>query len=275
MYTLPISPLVSPDGNLVSLLGLRGTLKATPVALDAGSIPDSFDVFTQEISVSVGAKLGVGSIFSASAQSNETGFCMDAIQFSDSGVRQFANDAVTDIVSQTRWGYGLRILCRAKQLDASLNLNFSLLGAASDLGLATVSYEVQTIGLGPSALGAILGGVSQFGALNSDTLRSLRTTVIENLDKIIANPPVPLFARPVSVKLTIPVGLDPVIRAQSEVFAMRRLRDGVSLASAIARAGNRYDVGAIRGVYKGVQPGIGDADLPSATSKQYAKQWMG
>ena len=275
MYILPVNPLLSPDGNLVSLSALRGTLSAVPVPLDPGEVIGDFDTFSQEFSVSVAAKLGIGSIFTASVQSGETGFWMDAMQYAESGQRQFANNVVNDVVTQTRWGYGLRILCRAKQVDYSMNLDFSLLGAAADLGIASVSYEVQAIGLGPSALGAILGGVSQFGALNSDTLHSLQTTVVENLAKIISNPPAPLTARPIAVQLNIPVGLDPVVKAHSEVFAMRRLRDGMSLTSALARAGANYDAGAIRGVYVGVQPGIGDNDTPSATAKQFAKQWMG
>jgi hypothetical protein len=275
MYILPVSPLLSPDGNLVSLSALRGTLNATPVPLDPGEVIGDFDIFSQEFSVSVAAKLGIGSIFSASVQSGETGFWMDAMQYAESGQRQFANNVVNDVVTQTRWGYGLRILCRAMQVDYSLNLDFSLLGAAADLGIASVSYEVQAIGLGPSALGAILGGVSQFGVLNSDTLHSLNTTVVQNLAKIIANPPAPLTPRPISVQLNIPVGLDPVVKAHSEVFAMRRLRDGMSLTSALARAAGNYDAAAIRGVYGGVEPGIGDDDTPSATAQQFAKQWMG
>ena len=76
-------------------------------------------------------------------------------------------------------------------------------------------------------------------------------------------------------QLNIPVGLDPVVRAHSEVFAMRRLRDRLSLTSALARVAGKYDVGAIRGVYEGVEPSNADNDTPSATAKQFAKQWMG
>jgi hypothetical protein len=199
MNLLPISPLLSPDGNLVSLIELRKNLSAAPVPLARGTAVGNIAVSTQQISVSVAGKLGIGSIFTSSVQANETGFWMDAMQFADSAVVQDPNN----IVSQTRWGYGLRILCRAQKLDASFNLSFAIVGAAVDLGLATVSYEVQTIGLGPAALGAILGGLSQFGALTGDTFHDLNTKVIQNLNDVIAHPPTALTPRPVAVQLNI------------------------------------------------------------------------
>lgn len=271
MNLLPVSPLVSPDGNLVSLSELRGTLNAAPVALDAGTAVGNIAVSTQEISVSVAGKLTIGSIFGSSVQANEEGFWMDAMQFGDSATKQDTNN----VVSQTRWGYGLRVLCRAQKLDTSFNLNFAILGAAVDLGLATVSYEVQTIGLGPTALGAILDGLSQFGALTGDTFNDLKTTVIQNLNKIIAHPPVELVPRPIAVQLKIPVALDPVVKARSEVFAMRRLRDNMSLVDALSRARGRYDAGAIRAVYQKVARGVADNVKPGATAQDFADQWMG
>jgi hypothetical protein len=161
-------------------------------------------------------------------------------------------------------------------VDTSFNLNFAILGAAVDLGLARVSYEVQTIGLGPAALGAILGGLSQFGALTGDTFHDLNTTVIQNLvDKIIAHPPGNLTPRPIAVQLNIPVGLDPVVKARSEVFAMRRLKDDMSLVDALARAGGRYDAAAIRAVYQRVAPGVADNAKPGAAAQAFAKHWIG
>lgn len=271
MNLLPINPLLARDGNLVSLEALRGTLKASPVPLDPGQQAGNVTVSTEQISVSVAAKLGIGSIFSSTLQSDESGYCMDAMQYADSATR---NDS-GDIVSQTRWGYGLRILCRARKLDTKFSLSFAILGAAVDLGLATVNYEVQTIGLGPTALAAVLNGISQFGALTASTLHDLNTTVIHNLSKIIANPPSALTPRPIAVQLSIPVELDPVVKARSEVFAMRRIRDRMSLKDALARAGQRYDDSAIRAVYQSVEPGIADTATPSDSARQFAKDWMG
>lgn len=271
MNIIPINPLMSSQGNLVSLEMLRGNLLAAPVPLDAGTAVGSVSVATQQISVSAAGKLGLGSIFGLSVTVNEAGFWMDAMAFADSPYQPNAND----IVSQTRWGYGLRILCRAQKLDTSFNLSFGVLGAAVDLGLASVSYEVQTIGLGPTALSAVLGGLSQFGALDGQTFHDLNTTVIQNLSKLIANPPAPLTPRPVAVQLSIPVEIDPVVKARSEVFAMRRLRNDMSLADALVRAAGKYDAALIRAVYIKVAPGVPENANPGKDAQSFAKEWMG
>src|SRR5262249_31339246 len=144
----------------------------------------SVTVSTQQISISVAAKLGIGSIFTSSGQGNEAGFWLDAMAFADSAVAPTPQN----IVSQTRWGYGLRILFHARQLNTSFNLNFAVLGAGVEYGFVDASYEVQTIGLGPMALATILDGLSQFGTLRGDTFHDLNTTVIQNVSKLISNP---------------------------------------------------------------------------------------
>jgi hypothetical protein len=106
MNIIPINPLISPQGNLVSLEMLRGNLLAAPIPLDAGTAVGNVSVARQQISVSAAGKLGLGSIFGLSVTVNEAGFWMDAMGFADSPYQPNPNN----IVSQTRWGYGLRIL---------------------------------------------------------------------------------------------------------------------------------------------------------------------
>jgi hypothetical protein len=268
---IPISSLVTKEGDLVSLAALRGALRALPIPLDPGTSAGSLTVYRQDLSISVAAKVGVGSIFASSVQANECGFWLDAMAFADS-----ANISSPDnIVRQTRWGYGLRIMFRARQLDSSFKLNIAVLGAALDFGLASACYEVQTIGLGPTALAAVLGGISQFGTLRGDTFHDLNSTVIQNVRKLIADNPNMLDPRPFSVQLSIPIELDPILKAQSEVFAMRRIREGSSIKDTLARAAGRYDVDAIRAVYQKVAPGLQEMDRPPDSARAFAKEWMG
>lgn len=271
MNLLPVSPLLTSDGNLVSLAALRGNLTAAPMALAPGTAVGCISVSTQQLSVSVAAKLGIGSIFGSSVKANEVGFWMDAMCFADSP----PSNTATNIVSQTRWGYGVRILCRAEELDSSFNLTFAVLGAAVDLGLATVNYEVQTIGLGPTALASVLDGMAQFGELNNQTFHDLNTTVIQNLSKLWANPATTLTPRPLAVTLNIPVELDPIAKARSEVFAIRRIRDNTSCQDAIARAAGKYDMAAIRAVYQELAPGVADNARPGFAAQSFAQKWIG
>lgn len=271
MNILPINPLRTADGDLVSLAALRGTLRAKPIDLDPDTTVGNVSLERQDLSISLGAKLGVGSIFASSVQANELGFWLDAMAFADSA---FGTDP-QNIVNQTRWGYGLRIMFRARQLSTSVNLNFALIGAAIDYGLASASYEVQTVGLGPMALGAVLNGLSQFGTLRGDTFHELNTTVINNLSKHIEENSGELTPRPIAVQLRIPVEQDPIPKARAEVFAMRRIRDGSSIKEALERASGRYDENVIRLVYKTLAPGLKDTDTPPNGAKTKAKEWLG
>jgi hypothetical protein len=274
MNLIPINPLLTDEGDLVSLAALRGALRAQPIQLDPDTPIGSVTVSTQQISISVAAKLGIGSIFTSSGQGNEAGFWLDAMAFADSAIVP-ASRTPQNIVSQTRWGYGLRILFHARQLDTSFNLSFAVLGAGVEFGLIAASYEVQTIGLGPMALAATLDGISQFGTLRGDTFHDLNTTVIHNLSKLIADPPSAFEPRPIAAMLSIPVELDPIVKARSEVFAVRRIREGQSLKDALSRAGDKYDGSAIRSVYQKLASGLQDADVPPESAKTSAKEWLG
>jgi len=271
MNWIPINSLITDDGDLVSLAALRGTLRAQPIQLDAGTTIGNVRVSRQDLSISVAGKLGVGSIFATSVQGNEFGFWLDAMASADSA----PVSKPENIVSQARWGYGLRILFRARQLDTSVKLNFAILGAAVELGLATASYEVQTIGLGPTALGAILDGISQFGTLRGDTYHDLNTSVINNISKLIKDHADELAPRPIAVQLRIPVEQDPIPKAHTELFAVRRIRGGMSIRDALIRAAGNYDENVIRAVYRKFAPGLQDTQTPPESAKEKAKQWLG
>ena len=60
---------------------------------------------------------------------------------------------------------------------------------------------MQTLGLGPLALTAILDGISPFGTLNRDTFQDLNTKVIDNVRKVIADPHASLTVRPLAVQV--------------------------------------------------------------------------
>jgi hypothetical protein len=271
MSLIPINPLRTTDGDLVSLASLRGALRAQPIELDEGTAIGNVRALTQDLSISLGGKLGVGSIFASSVQANEFGFWLDAMASADSALSADPQN----IVSQTRWGFGLRILFRARQLSSSVKLNFAILGAAVDLGLASASYEVQTIGLGPMALGSVLEGLSQFGTLRGDTFHDLNTTVLQNMIKLIREHSKEFTPRPVAVQLRIPAEIDPLPKARTEVFTMRRLREGSSIKEALARAAGKYDENVIRAVYRKLAPGLKDADAPPDSVRAKAKQWLG
>lgn len=273
MTFIPVNPLRTDEGDLVSLSTLKGKLRAQPVPLDDPSDIQNVIVSggASDISVSLATSLGIGTIFTGTAKTSEFGYWLDAVAFADSATKT-SNE---NIINKTRWGYGLRIMFRAQQLDASASLSFATLGANVQLGFISASYEVQTLGLGPLALAAILDGISQFGALNRDTFQDLNTKVIDNVKKVIISPGASLTVRPLAVQVRFPVELNPIDKAQIEVFAMRRIREGLDLKDALARAGLGRNSDIIRTVYQKVAGNIPEDQKPAQSARDFAKNWLG
>jgi hypothetical protein len=140
--------------------------------------------------------------------------------------------------------------------------------------LASADYEVQTIGLGPKALIAILGGLSQFGTLDGNTFHDLNSKVLSNLSDLIANDGATFVARPLAVQVTKALELDSIVKAKSEIFAMRRIKDRLSLTVALQRAGVDYDQDAITAVYKDVAGDIPPDQQPSKQAGDFAAAFL-
>jgi len=273
MAFIPVSPLETNDGDLVSLTTLRGRLRAQPIQLDDPSDIQNSIVTggASNISVSLATSLGVGTIFTGTAKSSEFGYWMDAVASADSATKTTDEN----IVNKTRWGYGLRIMFRIRQLDASASSGFGAIGANVQLGLVSASYEVQTLGLGPLALTAILDGISPFGTLNRDTFQDLNTKVIDNVKTVIADPHASLTVRPLAVQVKFPVEQNPIDKARIEVFTMRRIREGTDLKDALARAGLSRSPDVIRAVYLKVAGDIPEDQKPPQSARDFAKMWLG
>jgi hypothetical protein len=272
MNFIPVSPLRTAAGDLVSLDAFRKNLRAAPIDLDAGATISNVVVSFggQEISASLAATLGVGTVFTGSVKANEYAYWLDAFAFADSRT----TPSTDNLVIKTRWGYGLRIVFRARKLDASATLSYSILGAQVQFGVASADYEVQTIGLGPGALVAILGGLSQFGTLNGDTFHDLNTIVIDKLRGVISAPGSSFTARPLAVQVSTVLEIDSVVKAKAEIFAMRRIASKLSLNDALQKAGALYDADTIKAVYKAEVGDVSPDQKPSDSARDAASAWL-
>ena len=149
-------------------------------------------------------------------------------------------------------------------------------GWRSLYGKLLASYEIQTLGLGPQALPAILDGLSQFGELTPDTIRDLNGKVVTNLSALLESPPAGGFtARSLAVQASIPSIFDPIIKAKDEVFAMRRIRAGKFLDDAIQQAGANPNPDVIKAVYSSIAGNIASNAPPSTSGQNAAKGWLG
>lgn len=276
MSLIPVNSLQTADGQLVSLSALRGSSDAKAIPLDQGQQIVNVAVSSSavQLSISLAATLGIGTIFagSGSLKAREVAYWQDATAFADSPVQPPG----ANIVTQTRWGFGLRVFFRVQQLDASFKLTYATIGAGVQYGKLVASYEVQTLGLGPQALPAILDGMTQFGELTTDTIRDLNGKVLTNLISLLAAPPPGGFTpRPLAVQVTIPAVFDPIVKARDEVFAMRRIREGSSLNAAIQQAGNNHSADVIKSVYDLVVGNQPPNTPPPSSAVAFAKTWLG
>ncbi len=227
-------------------------------------------VSDQQISVSLAASLGLGSIFTSSAGFNSLGFWLDAMAYTD----QFESEpAVGNLVLATRFGFGLRILFKLDVLNAKANITYPAIGAAVDANVANASYEIDAIGLTANALPIILGSIDQSGVLDGDTFRRLNSDVIKNLVDYIKQHVTELNPQRVAALLQSTGTGDSLDISQAVLFAVRQIRSGTSLHDALQAAGD-LDSASIRLAYEKFLGDVPDTTQPNDSQKEAADEWL-
>jgi hypothetical protein len=265
----PVNPARLRSGAWVSLAKIFGEEKAHPIPLEIPNPPmSSFTVAATDIDISVAAKLSLGSIFSGSINYGDRAFYLDAVQY----IEQYSENSGNPVVG-TRWGVGLRVLLHVTNIKVNVNLNFSIVGSAVDLGYARAEYEIDGFGL-EGGLQVVLGQLSGFGNLSAETYFRINNQVIPKLGQYMIDNPSKLKPVPFQVQLIQPVAIDKLLSARSIVFGMRRLRDGRSFNEAIAEAGGKYDKDEIKAVYMKLAPNTGANEKPPQSARDAADEWL-
>jgi hypothetical protein len=145
-----------------------------PVAIAGATQPaapliiEDTRVSNQEIDVTLAGNLNIGTIFTGSVSASDVGYWLDAMAYSD----QYENaPGPNGLVLGNRFGYGLRVLFRVRQLSGKANLNYGLIGASVDAGFA---QAVGTSAAPPQLpIGHVTVGPSASKALNVVSVRML------------------------------------------------------------------------------------------------------
>jgi hypothetical protein len=265
---LPINPARTPSGAMASLVKLLGEKNAHPLSLGPNPVLTNFSVIASEIDLSVAAKLGIGSIFSGTLNYGDRAFYLDATAYTD-----VYSETPGNPICGTRWGVGLRVLLHVSDIKGGLSLNFGLVGAAVQLGLAKALYQIDGMGI-PDGLSVVLDELHGFGDFTAETYFKINDSVIPKLAEYMKNNAAKLTAEPYQVQLIQPVDIDPILSAKPIVFAMRRLREGCSLQEAIAKASGKYDESEIHAVYAKVAPELAPGDRPPQGVRTAADEWL-
>jgi hypothetical protein len=227
-------------------------------------------VSNQQVSVTLAGNIGLGTIFDASATSNEVGYWLEALAYTD----QFEQLPPSDgEVVANRFGVGLRIMFRVQVQDSNANLNFAFLGASLDTHYATANYEVQGFGLGVAALPTILDGLNTTGTLTGDSLYELNTTVLTKLTEYIKQNADTLQPQRVAALISTPQPGNSLDVSQAVLYAKRQVSQGSNLQTALEGSGD-LDSATIRLVYSDALKTSDPSDVPNAIQGQSADEWL-
>jgi len=231
-------------------------------------------VSNQQIDVTLAGNLNIGTIFTGSVSASDVGYWLDAMAYSD----QFEQVVTpTGTILGFRFGYGLRILFRVRTLSGKANLNYELIGASIDAGLAQASYEIDGFGFGAQtnqALAMILDGIASSGTtLDGNTFYSLNAAILKNLAAFIAAQQANL--QPVKVAtLVTNTTIDKTFNtSRSILYAMRQIGTGKTLEQALTSAGDLDSTG-IRLAYEAILSDASPQTQPTGANENAAAKWL-
>lgn len=256
MIVYPVQPAILKSGALASLTQFLDEGQSKPVALEAGDQPfKSFRISSEQISLSVAAKLDVSAVFKGSFSYSDIGLVFDAIAYTD----KYLTDGGDKPVIMTRWGAGMRVAMKVTKVEGSLSANFGAVAAATELNRAQASYEILGLGLGLGALAEILDDLPPLGEFGLEAYSKLTQGVYAALKEYITNHQADISAVPIAVGLREALESDPVVQARTVYLAAYWRDRGKSESWLVER-------------YPEVDPGL--VSLVYGLPKQDVDKWL-
>ena len=231
-------------------------------------------VSNQQIDVTLAGNLNIGAIFGGTVAAGEVGYWLDAMAYSD----QYENaPGPNGVILGNRFGYGLRVMFRVKQLSAKAKLTYNLIGASVDAGFAQAGYEIEAYGFGPQAphaLATILDGVASSGTtLTADTFYKLNSSILKNLVAYIESNEATMQPVRVATLVSNSKPGDSLDVSQAVLYAMRAISSGATLEAALKSAGD-LDPTSIRLAYSSIMGDVPSNTEPSNANSAAADRWL-
>jgi hypothetical protein len=272
----PISPERDPDGGLRAIRELFGPrVQATPIplsdeALAAGRVKMSMS-YTR-MSQAVAASLSVGKYVDTNVNFHKE---IHVFDFAVGCFESFdeATLPVGQIITATFWGMSLRVLFRARSLDAKAKIDFNAgpvgVAAAVELGHASVEFQVDAICSDPLVFASVLEGVPLTGKFDIQAYarfsQKLADAQLAMLRSARSNPGKLL---PIGVLLSDNADernfLD---EAKSIRWALGQIAAGRALDSALAKLASGVDKAVVEETYRHCLGKDGTAKIKAADAK--------
>src|SRR4051812_905275 len=269
---VPINSMRTKSGALAALVAPFGEAAAQPVPLPPGSKLNSFDIFWMATSFSLAAALKVSPIFEGSVGVNDSAFFFDCMIYHD---EYNAAPKPTDLVLATRWGVGLRIALKVTNLQAKTSINFSVVSASVEAGLASATYHVQGPGLGVDGMKIVTDKVGTLGDFKFETYYKMNREVIPAVGEYLQKNVDKLTPEPIAVWLSSSIEDQPINQARAVYFATRWVAERKPLADSLKMPQSSVlDRDMIRLVYARLAGTIPETQAPSKEAEQKAESWL-
>ncbi len=263
----PIDPSLTNKGAFHALSQEKNAGRLKPIPLDKNDQAFAqIRVLQNSLSMDTAQSLGVAV---ASIQSNFRAFCLtyEVMMFSD----KVSTKPVGGKIYGTRWGAGLRVMLKVANVDinAEAKLTFGAIAASAQLGMASVEYEINVIGINDPKIVSLLPGPGEFNFESYSKILDAADEVKKYMSKKDAK----LEAKPFQVFLTDDFKRDVFKDSQSVIFACRQVMNKTNLLNALKKADSRYNKEIIKSTYK--KFGINDqTERPNKDKRVKAEHFL-
>jgi hypothetical protein len=218
---------------------------------------------------SAATQLGLGSVADAAASFQTRTYAYDLVYYTP----VTTTTPNGDLIFGTWWGAGIRVRLEVTNFRAKVNLNLANIAAAASIGLVDASYSIEGLGIADVSIFKLLPAPGRF---DDGSLKKI-LQAMNNVDKNILMPKKNLVAVPFMIwvanaALTFAT---PVDRARSQLYALRRIRDGLEQGKAVAAAKkDGIDPLLVETIYTQWALTTAASPSPSAQAITRAKVWL-
>ncbi|AXY73752.1 hypothetical protein D3H65_07075 [Paraflavitalea soli] len=233
-------------------------------ATDAKTLDDTFS----EVSTDFSSSLKLASIADTSGKFNTITITRNISMYMD----VHDNPAPGSKVVETRYGVGLRLSLRISGIEFGTKINYATIGAASEMGHASVEYEIVGMGFSDAAMLKDFPGPQD---INQDTMTQINTAFNTLKNKLFTMDVSAFQPQPYMIRVNEPEKVDNTLAAQGFVFSMRQIADRNRLGEAIQQAtalGIKKQY--VLDTYKKQCNITDEDDKPSPGQKKDARKWL-
>jgi hypothetical protein len=221
----------------------------------------------------VAAQLGMASLVDFSTSFKSYIIAYDVVKYSEVVVEVVVGSPNGDLIYGTRWGAGIRTKIEVTNFDSKFDLTLGNIAAAASIGLVNACFTVQGLGVSDPKILGLLPGPGRFDEKTHTQIKSAINRVIN--DVLIPGAglvSVPFMILVLNSRLTF---AGPVLRSRSQLYTIRRIRDGVSETVAVKNAKvSAADETLVLSLYRNWAETTAENPVPNESARRRAKAWL-